>query len=582
MDARKVDFLERFTGVTWAQRGTSALVGEDASLGLKKAWAGVAQMMLNRLLIQGPLQGIFANARYDFVTDSIKLNDTLETLLARAKTYAAQAGQAAGEFWKLFGGILAEHKAQFGASLGEVDAAILKASGIALYMQEVTLTAADGALYTGKNGAPETLTLYTFGGGAGDDAISGSGTNDYLFGRGGTDGLHNVAGSIVTDKWMPGAEQFSPNDFTASIQSLQTFFGPSIPADSWNLELAGASLANLTTFAYDYLAIDPLVLDLNGDGVQLTSYAESPVLFDIDHDGSTGSPQAQGSKEVTGWVSSEDGIVVMDLNNNGQIDDISETMSEYFTGTVGAGGTAGTKPYANGFAALKSLDSNADNQFTSADTAFTNVKVWTDANHNGQTDTGELKTLTELTITSINLASTNQSGLVSGGNEILASGTFTQNGSAKEAQAANFIANPDGHSFTTSGNGTLIATQGSGASYVSHSATGESIDLATIVAGGVANTTGGTGNDTLIGTADSNWLADISTLTIGNAPFSNPGASILVSAPDSNVARTSRILLGDDGTASERMTRSRRWRDGEWNDIRFALNDAVFEMRRKG
>jgi len=45
-----------------------------------------------------------------------------------------------------------------------------------------------------------------------------------------------------------------------------------------------------------------------------------------------------------------------------------------------------------------------------------------------------------------------------------------------------------------------------------------------------------------------NAKTDISTLTIGSVPFSNAGASILVSAPGSNVASTSRILQGDDGS----------------------------------
>ncbi len=173
------------------------------------------------------------------------------------------------------------------------------------------------------------------------------------------------------------------------------------------------------------------MLDLNGDGVRLTSYGDAPVLFDIDHDG--------GSKEVTGWVSREDGIVVMDLNGNGRIDGIHETFSEYFNGTVGTGGSAGSKPYTDGFAALKSLDANRDNAFTSADTAWSNVKVWVDANHDGVTDAGEPKTLSSLGISRIDLTPTPQSGLVNGGNEVLATGTFVQNGVTREAQAARFI-----------------------------------------------------------------------------------------------------------------------------------------------
>jgi len=228
-------------------------------------------------------------------------------------------------------------------------------------------------------------------------------------------------------------------------------------------------------------SVDPLVFDLNGDGVKLTSFGDKPVLFDIDHD---------GKLELTGWTSAADGIVVMDLNGNGDIDGIHETMSEYFNGTAGNDGDTGTKPFANGFAALKSLDSNGDNKFTLADTAWANVKVWIDSDHDGETDAGELKTLAELGITSINLTSTTQSGLVNGGNEILASGTFVQNGVTKEAQAARFIANPVGNSSTTTSTGTIVSAEDGQSTYVSSVTTGETID---VVQKGVAYTYGNRG-----------------------------------------------------------------------------------------
>ena len=63
------------------------------------------------------------------------------------------------------------------------------------------------------------------------------------------------------------------------------------------------------------IAIDPLILDLNGDGARAVSYIEKPVLFDIDNDG--------GSLEETGWLNNQDGLLVRDLNNNGKIDNIS-------------------------------------------------------------------------------------------------------------------------------------------------------------------------------------------------------------------------------------------------------------------
>lgn len=291
-------------------------------------------------------------------------------------------------------------------------------------------------------------------------------------------------------------------------QYNQYLFNPSafdLKASSFNLLDRRAQLATPT---------DPLILDLNADGVKLTDWLSDPVLFDADNDG--------GSKEQTGWVDKNDGIVVYDLNNNGVIDNISETLSEYFNGTKGTGGNAGTKPFKDGFAALKSLDSNSDNQFTSADTAWNSVKVWVDLNHDGEswndlnnngildgTEATELKTFAQLGITAINLKTTQQSGLINGGNEVLSTSTFIQNGLIRDAQAANFITNPNGQTQSQSGAGVLVTFEGSNniptsKSYLSQSTTGEVIDLATK---GVINATGGTGNDTLHGTSENNWLA---------------------------------------------------------------------------
>ena len=181
---------------------------------------------------------------------------------------------------------------------------------------------------------------------------------------------------------------------------------------------------------------------------------------------------------------------------------------------------AGTKPYANGFAALKSLDSNSDNQFTALDAVWNNLRVWQDANHDGKTDAGELKTFADLGITALNLASSAQSGEVRDGNEILARGSFTQNvngvSTTREAIAANFLANPAGSTITASGSGVIVATEsvaGSAGStgvitaFVSQntlSTVNETLNAVTL---GVRHLTGGAGNDTLTGDAQNNWLA---------------------------------------------------------------------------
>ena len=302
----------------------------------------------------------------------------------------------------------------------------------------------------------------------------------------------------------------------------------------WNPEVLAAVLNVLGSGLMNAIPTDPLILDLNGDGVKLTSYAQRVVLFDIDNDG--------GSKEITGWVAANtittgtipaintDGIVVWDPSNTGVISNISQTFSEYFGGNAGSNGNAGTKPYANGFAALKSLDAvaaggNNDGHFTSADALWSSVKVWVDdnadgisfkdTNGNGIRDAGEateLHTLAELGITDINLASSTQSGLVNGGNEVLATGSFTINGQQQDTQATRLIANPTGNTVTQSGagaSGATVSAEDGQSSYVSTvtpgtNNAGESID---VTQKGVKNAYGSAGNDTLTGDAGANWLA---------------------------------------------------------------------------
>jgi|GEM_PF-1596160 Ca2+-binding RTX toxin-like protein len=130
----------------------------------------------------------------------------------------------------------------------------------------------------------------------------------------------------------------------------------------------------------------PIILDLDGDGVETLNMADTSVYFDHNRD---------GFAEATGWAGADDGILVRDLNGNGQIDNGGELFGD---NTLVNGVRA-----ANGFEALKALDNNKDGKFSSADTAWNTVKVWKDSNSNGSVDTGEILTLAQAKVASINL-----------------------------------------------------------------------------------------------------------------------------------------------------------------------------------
>ncbi|WP_458765253.1 putative Ig domain-containing protein [Cupriavidus basilensis] len=370
--------------------------------------------------------------------------------------------------------------------------------------------------------------------------------NDDSFINGIKDNTANAAFTqILSDGWRPGNGNLVGPVIDRVAAANGAYGWGSVAGQNASFGLSGTPVQGIflntaNAQARVTLPTDPLVLDLNGDGVRLTSYVNDPVLFDTDNDG--------GSLERTGWVSKEDGIVVVDRNNNGRIDNISETLSEYYGGAAGSDGAAGAKTFRDGFAALKSLDSNDDNVFDSRDASWGAVKVWVDSNHDGKSwndangngvvdasEASELRTLSELGITQINLANTAQSGAVRDGNEVLAQGTFVQNGQTREALAANFLANPNGHTFAASGAGTVVSTEGGAgaaatSSYVAGNAAGETIDVAEK---GVRSAVGGKGDDLIKGDANNNWLAG------GAGKDSLDGGAgddvLLIDAEDTNV-----------------------------------------------
>ena len=127
----------------------------------------------------------------------------------------------------------------------------------------------------------------------------------------------------------------------------------------------------------------PLVLDLDGDGIQTLSIDEG-VEFDLLNTGE--------AKVQTGWVSGEDALLAIDNNGNGIIDD----HSELFGGEIG-----------EGFAQLASFDSNGDGLVDSSDAGFSDLQVWQDANENALTDAGELLSLDSAGVASLGTAYTN-------------------------------------------------------------------------------------------------------------------------------------------------------------------------------
>lgn len=159
---------------------------------------------------------------------------------------------------------------------------------------------------------------------------------------------------------------------------------------------------------------DPLILDLNGNGIQLTSVSGSHSFFDVDNDGFI---------EQTAWVAGGDGLLALDKNGNGRIDDSSELFG---TGT------------ADGFAVLSQYDSDHNGVIDARDAIFSDLRVWHDSNADG---VGELTALADPGIASINL-SAKTSNVTIQGNTVLKQGAFTRtDGTTGEISAVALAAN---------------------------------------------------------------------------------------------------------------------------------------------
>ncbi|MBR0071639.1 MAG: hypothetical protein IJP87_04810, partial [Campylobacter sp.] len=157
---------------------------------------------------------------------------------------------------------------------------------------------------------------------------------------------------------------------------------------------------------------DPFLLDLNGDGVKTIGHdGFNKAIFD--HNGN-------GLKTATGWVDPNDGILVRDLDGDAKITRGAEMFGDQ---TLLADSVSKA---IHGLAALADLDSNKDGKISAEDEAFSELQVWVDANSDGVTDEGELKTLVELEIAEISLDCQEVDQQLGAGNRLTHTGTYTK------------------------------------------------------------------------------------------------------------------------------------------------------------
>ncbi|MBI3711339.1 MAG: hypothetical protein HY253_00005, partial [Burkholderiales bacterium] len=171
----------------------------------------------------------------------------------------------------------------------------------------------------------------------------------------------------------------------------------------------------------------PIVLDLNGDGIKVTKRdAGQGVLFDVDGD---------GYAEETDWIDAHDAILVMDVDDDGEISSAEDLFNDSRIDTA-----------KSGLEVLWQQDSDNNGKLNASDVTFSKLRAWRDLNRDGAVQKYELQSLSELGVTSIDYRH----------------GIFTRNGQDSKVGQADLTADVEGVLTDVVDNLLIVKTENSG------------------------------------------------------------------------------------------------------------------------
>ena len=254
-------------------------------------------------------------------------------------------------------------------------------------------------------------------GGSDKDILYGGEGRDELFGDDGYDAYYSDSGGVIEDSDGRGAVYLAKKLLTGGKrketdpENLYKGGGNTYELNGSTLTVNGGLTIN--SFTNGDLGIhletepddedeeetpdtggaerrtSPIVLDLDGDGVETLELGSS--YFDLDGD---------GLSERSGWVGPDDGLLVSDLNGDGLVSSGAELFGNHTRLKNG-------HKAANGFQALAEYDDNGDGKVDAQDASYASLQVWRDHNGNGISDAGELQSLADAGVVSINTGYTN-------------------------------------------------------------------------------------------------------------------------------------------------------------------------------
>ena len=207
----------------------------------------------------------------------------------------------------------------------------------------------------------------------------------------------------------------------------------------------------------------PILLDLNGNGVEITGLDRSTTFVDSGGD---------GLQHRTAWAGAGDGVLFYDAGNDGLIKEQREYVFTEWDPTA-----------KDDMAALRSrFDSNNDGKLNASDAEFAKFKVMVTNADGAQT----AKTLAQLNITEINLRTDATLISFADGSQITGQTTFTMGGVVKTAAAVTLVSEADGHKLETTVEGATtsyvagLRTIGRGRGLTARRKRGQSVHARTV------------------------------------------------------------------------------------------------------
>ena len=151
---------------------------------------------------------------------------------------------------------------------------------------------------------------------------------------------------------------------------------------------------------------DPLVVDLDGNGLQL---ATARVPFDL---------SATGDEALMPALKGKDALLVIDKDGDGQVSSGAELF--------GNAARCGALPCGDGIAALAQHDTNKDGRIDSKDAVWSKLRLWRDTNRDGKSSADELTSPASHGIVAITLNAQNSPWSDGRGNSSLRSVSFVR------------------------------------------------------------------------------------------------------------------------------------------------------------